>query len=80
MIQRKLVNVDCPNAWWRSRNLLKPWEFKCKADGLQATFFYLKSMPASNLLGPNPNGELEKQISLCITWFSSPALGCRNYR
>lgn len=68
------MNIDHPNAWWSSRSLLKPWEFKSKADGLQVTFFYQKSMPASDLLGPNPNAELEKQGSLCTTWFSSPAL------
>jgi len=78
MMGKKWVNVECPNAWWRSRNL-KPWEFKSKADGLPAAFFYLISMPASDLPGPDPSGELEKQVSLCITWFSSPALSCRNY-
>lgn len=42
MMGRKSVNVDAPNAWWHSRNLFKSWEFKSKADGLQATFFYTK--------------------------------------
>lgn len=73
MVWRKTVNIDHPNAWWSSRSLLKPWEFKSKADGLQVTFFYQKSMPASDLLGPNPNA-VHKQVSLCTTWFSSPAL------
>lgn len=39
---RRLVNVHRANHWWHSRNFFRPWEFKSKVVGLQATFFYLK--------------------------------------
>lgn len=44
MRRRKSVNTGHPNSCWHARNLLKPWEVKSKADGLRATFFYLKSL------------------------------------